>query len=63
MWYGICSKKCDILLCQEILLLEEDLCFINGLSDDFNTIASPSKVAQSNSHDGRPSGSCAFFLA
>ena len=61
MWYGICSKKCDILLCQEILLLEEDLCFINGLSDDFNTIASPSKVAQSNSHDGRPSGSCAVF--
>ena len=52
---------CDILLCQEIVLLEEDLHFISSLSNDFNTISSPSRVAYSNSHDGRPSGGSAIF--
>lgn len=44
----------DILVCQEIILMDEDVGFINGLSDEFDNFTIPSK--KSDTLDGRPSG-------
>ena len=49
--------KCDILVLQEIILLDDDdIGLINDISDQINFIATPSTKANSNSLDGKPSG-------
>ena len=52
---------CDVLLCQEILLLPEDIEFLNGINPDFININVPSRCSSSVSFDGRPVGGLAIF--
>ena len=52
---------CDVLLCQEILLLPEDNEFLNGIDPDFININVPSRCSSSVSFDGRPVGGLAIF--
>jgi hypothetical protein len=54
-------SSCDILLCQEIILLPEDVSFIDNIDSEFDSFAVPSNHANSNSFDGRPYGGCALF--
>ena len=49
-------NKCDILLLQEILLLEEDKNFLYGLNSLFEAYVVPIKHSNSNCLEGRPSG-------
>ena len=48
--------NCHILLLQEIILLDEDIGFLNEISEDINFIVSPSKRPLSINFDDRPSG-------
>ena len=54
-------NKCDILLLQEILLLEEDKNFLYGLNSLFEAYVVPSKHSNSNCLEGRPSGGLAIL--
>ena len=51
----------DILVCQEIILLREYLYFLESISNEFNVSSNPSKAAESDNFDGRPSGGFAIF--
>ena len=51
----------DLLLCQEIVLLEDECDFLNQIDDEFNVIGNPSKCAQSLNFEGRPSGGFAVI--
>ena len=53
--------NCDILYLQEILLLEEDRHFINGLDSSFETYVVANKHSSSNCLEGRPSGGLAIL--
>ena len=54
--------NCDILLCQEIILLEEDCYLLSHISEDFCVKYIPSKQSQSPDGDGRPVGGLAIFF-
>ena len=49
-------QTCDILLCQEVILLAEHCCFLEGISDSFNFLFMPSKAPNNELGEGRPSG-------
>lgn len=51
----------DILLCQEIILLNDDISFIDSLSDDFKSYSVPSIKINGDNLDGRPSGGLTLF--
>ena len=54
-------SNCDILMCQEIILLSDETDFIYNISDDFNVFVNPSKPSKSTNFEGRPSGGMAIF--
>lgn len=54
-------KHCDILLCQEIILTEDDSDLVRGIDDNFSTCVIPSTGADSFVHEGRPIGGMAIF--
>ena len=41
---SVLLKTCDILLCQEVILLAEDCCLLEGISESFNFLFTPSKA-------------------
>lgn len=53
--------SCDILLCQEIILLKDDINFLHFIDENFNVYALPSKQSDSVSFDGRPVGGMVIF--
>jgi exonuclease III len=53
--------NCDILVCQEIILLPEDIGLVQSIDNEFEVFVMPSKHANSNNFDGRPYGGSAIF--
>ena len=51
----------DILVCQEIILLEEDCHALQKIDKDFNVYYVPSHLASTHTGDGRPIGGLAAF--
>ena len=51
----------DILVCQEIILLEEDCHALQKIDNDFNVYYVPSHLAGTHTGDGRPIGGLAAF--
>ena len=54
-------SSCNILLCQEAILLQHDECYMSGIDDNFESNIIPSTVSESNHGEGRPSGSMVIF--
>ena len=54
-------NNCDILVCQEIILLEEDSDFVHGISDEYHAHVVPSKPSSSHLNEGRPFGGMVIF--
>ena len=54
-------ENCDIVLLQEILMLEEDRHFINGLDSSFETYLVAIKHSSSDCLEGRSSGGLAIL--
>ena len=52
---------CDVLLLQEIMLVEEDIGIISQINEEIIFVATPSRKANSNSFDWRPSGGNAII--
>ena len=46
---------CDIMVCQEIVLLDDEGFFLGDISNDFEHNLIPSKPPKSEFGDGRPS--------
>ena len=53
--------ECDILFCQEIILLEDEIDFLIRISDSFIPEFVPSNLPNSNYGEGRPSGGMVIF--
>ena len=49
-------SSCDILLCQEVILLQHDECYLSGIDDNFESNFVPSAESEPNHGKGRPSG-------
>ena len=54
--------RCDILLCQEIILPEEEISFVNGIDHDFSCSVVPSRLPNSSVFNDRPVGGYAIFF-
>ena len=54
-------KNCDIFLGQEILLLKEDVSFLDGIDDQFDNFVVPSAPTESNYFEGRSQGGLVLF--
>ena len=54
-------SKCDLLLCQEIILPEEEVSFVHGIDNNFSCYVSPSRLPNSITFNGRPAGGFAIF--
>ena len=54
--------KCDLLVCQEVILLPDERDILYGISSEFDHLFSPSLPSQSEFGDGRPKGGMVFFF-
>ena len=54
--------RCDILLCQEIILPEEEISFVYGIDHNFSCSVVPSRLPNSSVFNGRPVGRYAIFF-
>jgi len=52
----------DVIMCQEIILLEDDCHILNQIDDNFTVHYVPSAPANSVNGDGRPVGGMALFI-
>lgn len=56
-------KLCDILICQETILIEEDSHFLQGIDQKFYVHVNPSKPPNSIHNDGRPCDGMVMFYS
>ena len=54
-------ERCDILVCQELMILPDEAFILSGLSDEFDYVLTSSIPSDSNLGEGRPSGGMASF--
>ena len=54
-------SKCDLLICQEIFLPEEEVAFVHGIDNNFSCFVSPSRLPNSITFNGRPAEGFAIF--
>ena len=54
-------NECDVLACQEIILLPDDIYLLDMIDENFMFVAVPSKTPNSDTFDGRPSGGLVIF--
>ena len=56
------QQTCDTLLCQETILLAEDFCLLEGISNSFNFLFVPSNAPNNEEGEGRPSDGMVVFI-
>ena len=54
-------NECDVLACQEIILLPDDIYLLDMIDENFMFVAVSSKTPNSNTFDGQPSGGLVIF--
>ena len=54
-------KNCDLLLCQEMVLLHENCNILSSFDENFYVLYLACKTADSSSDEGRPIGGFALF--
>ena len=53
---------CDILLCQEVILLEDERCFLDGICELFSYVFLPSTAPDNLLGEGRPPGGMVLYF-